>query len=416
MAQLGLEPRLARLLAAAQNRAEGELACDLAALLSERDLFAHGRERGADLELRLHALQGDAGGADRRRVQAIRQLAASLCRQLPKLKEGGESRSAAQLLSLAFPDRIALARGGRGRFLLANGRGAVLDEADALAAAPCLVVAQLDAGQREGRIWSALALSLDDLREAQAAHIQSHEELSWDTQRERVVAREVERLGALELSQRLVEVNDLDAAQQLLLAQLAARWPQGLTWSDEARRLQARLERMRALDPQGDWPAVDDECLRDGLADWLGPWLEGRLKLSQLAQLDLHDCLLGLIDWNQRQRLDAWLPSHFETPAGSCRAIDYTSDGDPQLAVPLQEMFGQAETPKLAEGRQALVLSLLNPAGRPVALTANLSSFWGDAYQQVRKELRGRYPKHDWPEDPTVASARRGTGRPRRKS
>jgi len=159
---------------------------------------------------------------------------------------------------------------------------------------------------------------------------------------------------------------------------------------------------------------VSDAALQADMAGWLGPWLGGRLRLAQLAELDLVACLQGLLDWQQQQQLDAWLPSHYTSPAGSRRRIDYLAEGPPRCAVPLQEVFGEADTPTLAGGRLPLVLELLNPAGRPIQVTADLANFWAGAYTEVRKELRGRYPKHDWPEDPAAATARRGTGRRRR--
>jgi ATP-dependent helicase HrpB len=424
MAGLGLEPRLARMLVSAQNQAEGQLLCDLAALLSERDpLQRPAVDRApADLALRLEALQElratgkTPAGSDKRGLAAVARLAASLRRRLGKLPEG-VPRSAGLLLSLAFPDRIARQRkgqGGPGRFLLANGRGAVLDEADGLAARPWLAVAALDAGRREGRIWSALAVAQEDLETGHAERLKVVDELVWDAQRETVVARQQRRLGALLLDERQSRPGDLPAAQAMLLQQLEQRWPEGLHWSPAARQLQARVSRMRALEPESEWPDLSDASLRAGLSVWLAPWLGDRMSLAALRELDLCRILLGELGWQAQQRLDEALPTHFETPAGSRRAIDYQADGPPRVAVPLQEMFGQRETPRLASGRVPLVLELLNPAQRPIQVTADLANFWQGAYGEVRKELRGRYPKHDWPEDPAATPARRGTGRPRR--
>lgn len=422
MAQLGLEPRLARLLLSAENRAEAECVADLAALLSERDPFrppALGRA-SSDLGLRLMALQDwRANGrvpplADKRRLEAVDRLAGSLRRQLGELP-AGEPREAALLLSLAFPDRIGRCReGGRGRFLLSNGRGALLDEADSLAGAPWLVIAALDAGQREGRIWSAMSLHPTDLEASHGAHVQDRDALCWDDDRQAVVARRSRHLGAILLSSRQTRPTDIAAAQTVLLAALVRRWPTGLNWSSAVQQWLARARRLRAFLTRDDWPDLSDEGLRDTLSDWLMPWLGQRLSLSALQDLDLGTILRGQLDWSQQQRLDAWFPTHFETPAGSQRVIDYLADGPPRVAVPLQEMFGQRATPRLAEGRVPLVLELLNPAQRPLQVTADLENFWRNAYVEVRKELRGRYPKHAWPEDPAVTPPRRGTGRPRR--
>jgi len=423
MAQLGLEPRLARLLLCAENRAEAELSADLAALLSERDLLRPPPSgRGpSDLGLRLLVLQDwRASGrvpvqADKHRLEAVDRLAGSLRRQLGKLP-AGDARDAGLLLSLAFPDRIARRReGGVGRFLLSNGRGALLDEADSLAGMDWLVVAALDAGQREGRIWSAMSLHPADLEAAHGAHVQQQDELVWDEARQAVVARCRRRLGAILLSEQQTRPADIAAAQQVLLAALARRWPAGLNWTPALQQWLARVRRIRALDPDGAWPDLSDAALRDTLAEWLGPWLDQRLSLSALGNIDLAAILRGRLDWSRQQRLDDWLPSHFETPAGSRRAIDYCGDGPPRVSVPLQEMFGQRDTPRLAAGRLSLVLELLNPAQRPIQVTADLENFWRNAYVEVRKELRGRYPRHDWPEDPALTPPRRGTGRPRRR-
>lgn len=422
MAGLGLEPRLARLLVSARNQAEGGLACDLAALLSERDPWRGSREHPApaDLAVRLQALQDwragnkPAPGLDAAGLRRVDRLAQALRRRLASLPSG-QPRAPGTLLAMAFPERIARRRdSGGGRFLLANGRGALLDAADRLASEEWLAVAALDAGQRDGRIWSALALGPDAVAADLGPHVEERDELVWDPRRGAVVGRRVRQLGAIVLQERQIQPPDGTAARQLLLQQLAKAWPDGLPWTAAARQFQARVMRMRELDPAGGWPDLSDPALRDGLADWLGPWLEQRSSLASLQGLDLLAILRSRLDWPAQQRLDAWLPSHFETPAGSRRPIDYAAEGPPRVAVPLQEMFGQRHTPSLAHGRLPLLLELLNPAQRPLQVTADLAHFWANAYREVRKELRGRYPKHDWPEDPAAAPARRGTGRARR--
>jgi ATP-dependent helicase HrpB len=346
-------------------------------------------------------------------VRAVLQLAGSLQRRLAVDAAGGP-REPGALLSLAFPDRIGRRRAqGRGRYLLANGRGAVMPEDDPLADSEWLVVASLDAGRREGRIWSALPISRAALEVVQAEHVIEEDQLAWDEGRQGVVARRVRRLGAITLAENVSSPQDQDAAQAVLLQELVRRWPEGLPWNAAAAQYRARIQRMAGLQPCA-WPDVSDTALQADMGAWLGPWLGGRLRLAQLADLDLVACLQGLLDWPQQQQLDAWLPSHYTSPAGSRRRIDYLAEGPPRCAVPLQEVFGQAASPKLAEGRVPLVLELLNPAGRPLQVTADLANFWAGAYNEVRKELRGRYPKHDWPEDPAAAPARRGTGRPRR--
>lgn len=421
MAGFAVEPRLARLLAAAANTREAQLAGDLAALLSERDLYAGRNGVGADLVLRLQALSDwregrKVKGAERPRLQVVMQLADVLRRQVNSAHTPGEARSAAALLSLAFPDRVARRRANaRGRYLLANGRGAVLDESDRLADSEWLVVAALDAGQREGRIWSAMEIAFDALLDAQTQHFVEYQDLFWDAQREGVMARSGQRLGAIVLSEKLAQPDDVAAAQQVLFDQLNRRWPDGLPWDERTRQFRLRVQRMAELQPGADWPDMRDQALKANMPGWLGPWLGDRLRLSRLSDLNLQECLQGLLNWEQQQQLEAWLPTHFTTPAGSRRRIDYQAEGAPRVAVPLQEVFGRSDTPLLAQGQVPLVLELLNPAGRPIQVTSDLANFWSGAYVEVRKELRGRYPKYDWPEDPGTASARRGTGRPRRR-
>lgn len=420
MAQLGQEPRLARLLSAARNRSEAQLAADLAVLLSERDLLDR-REAGVDLELRLEQLQrlrenaSLHAGVDRRRARHLLQLSESLQQRASSRDDHPTGcRDHGALLSLAFPDRIARQRSkGSGRFLLANGRGAILDQADPLARHEWIVVADLDAGQREGRIWSALAVSPQGLEEALGERLEERRECYWDGQRDAPVARQVRRLGALVLSEQRVAATG-DEMRGLLFEQLRARWPDGLRWDDPARQLQARIQHMRGLYPDREWPDVSDDHLKSDLAGWLNPWLNDRYGWSALGSLDLSQCLGGLLDWQQQQQLDRCLPGHYTSPAGSRRRIDYLAGGSPRVAVPLAEVFGEQASPTLAEGRLPLVLELLNPAGRPIQVTSDLANFWKGAYVDVRKELRGRYPKHDWPEDPGNARARRGTGRPKR--
>ncbi len=246
--------------------------------------------------------------------------------------------------------------------------------------------------------------------------IESLEEVSWDPAREAVIARREERLGALTLSSHPVPVSDRSQATELLARRIAGSLDQALRWTPEARQFQGRISLMRREEPDGGWPDLSDDWLDDNLPVWLGPWLEDKQSLAEVRALDLQAVLLALLDWPQRKRLDAQAPELLVTPAGNRRRLDYTSGESPVLAVPLQEMFGAAETPRVCGGRVPVMLHLLSPARRPVQVTRDLAGFWARGYAEVRKELRGRYPKHHWPEDPINAKPVAGGVKRRRQA
>jgi len=410
VADLGTQPRLGVLLVEGRARGVPVLAADLVALLEERDPF---RERGTmpstDLELRLHALaDGHAGGAARAGVEVgqLRRVERTARHWSRVLERRGEPRPAGPipgaggLLSLAYPDRIGRRRGTTGgRYLLASGRGAALPDGDPLANAELIVAPQLDAGQAEGRIHLAAALSAGELRALHAARIVTAEQVVWDGGRGMVRAEAVERLGALILAVRPLPAPDPAAVATALCSGLRAAGIGALDWTAAARQLQARVAFLRRHDPAGDWPDLGDDALRDGLEEWLGPWLAGMSRLEDLRRLDLLEILHGRLGWERRQRLDRLAPEYLEVPSGSRRRLDYAPD-PPVLAVKLQEMFGLADTPRVCEGRVPVMLHLLSPAQRPMQVTQDLAGFWARGYPEVRKELRGRYPKHPWPEDP----------------
>ncbi len=418
LAELPVHPRLGAMLLHA-TPAERRLAAELCALISEPDPWqaAPGSARPVDLGLRLIALQdlraGSAlpPGIDRQRLLAIdrvaRQLERFAQRQTQSLTPADQSlRSPGALLALAYPDRIAQRRAGAdGRYLLASGRGVVLPPDDPLAAHPYLVIPALDDQGRDGRIQLALPLTEGELRLQCADHIREQRELYWDETRAAVGARVLRRLGALVLEARPVALAATDDATGQLIAQIRARFAETLPWSAQSRQLQARVLLARRYDPQDNWPDLSDTALRDGLELWLGPWLTGKTRLADLRALDLTECLLGRLTWTQRQRLDRLCPARWHTPAGTSRPIDYTRGEPPILAIPLQELFGVTDPPSICEGRLPLLLHLLSPAQRPIQVTQDLAGFWARGYAEVRKELRGRYPKHHWPEDPTQASA-----------
>jgi len=408
LARLGLHPRLGHLLVCGGG---GVHAADIAALLSERDpwRFRQGEARPADLGLRLEALKALRAGeklpaqVDHGACRRIVKLSDRLRRQCRGLPRPEPVLSSAALLSLAYPERVARRRpGGDGRYLMASGKGAVLPRDDGLAAAEFLAVAQMDAGSREGRIWLAMALEETELRTVHGEHLKERLELAWDARAEMVRARRVLSLGAVELDAVEVPADDDAAVSRCLLQAVADRGLECLNWSGEARQYQARVNLARQLDGEGGWPDVGDEWLRANLEDWLAPWIEGMRSFRELRQIDLRALLSGMLSWDQRKRLDELLPPRWKLADGGTAAIDYLAS-PPVLAAPLQLMFGMKESPAVFHGRQPLVLHLLSPAGRPLQVTTDLSAFWAGAWEDVKKEMRGRYPKHHWPDDPANA-------------
>jgi ATP-dependent helicase HrpB len=424
MAALPVHPRLAAMLSRAPADAR-RLACDLAALIEERDpwIGGAGLPRPVDLAPRLAALadharqdRGERSGAgfDRRRLGAIERTAKQLGRLIGKVCDSAPAdvalpASADALLALAYPERIAQNRGRGGRFLLASGAGAVLPPDDALAASPYIVIADLDASSGDHRIRAALATDRATLERLFPDRIGEVERLDWDAERGAVVARRETTLDALILDATRAPTEDADAARALLLEAVGRDLGAALNWTAPARQFQARVALARRLEPEGDWPDLSDAALTDGLADWLAPWLDGKTRLADVRALDLVELLRAAVGWDAARRLDELAPLRLRTAAGAERPIDYTDGSDePVLKAPMQELFGAAETPAIWRGRQPLILHLLSPAGRPLQVTRDLAGFWRGAYAEVRKEMRGRYPKHHWPEDPSASPAVKG--------
>jgi ATP-dependent helicase HrpB len=386
----------------------GQLGAELAALLEERDLQGSGS--GADLHERLRLLRGERPprGLDPARLNAVRQAAKRLCRE-PWSQEVPGAVEVGRVLAQAYPDRIARRRSATApRYQLSNGKGAVLREDDALARQEWLVAADLDGKAREATIYRAAAVDLADLEQDLACHIEEGDEAQWDDKRGTIVARHVRKLGALVLAEKPLQQVAPELIQQGLLDAVRRKGLESLPWSDTARQWQARVQLLAAQFP-GDWPEVGDGNLLSELETWLGPFLAGMQRWSDLARLDLQQALNSLLDYPQQQQLDDLVPKTLGIPTGQKVTLDYTADNGPVLAAKLQALFGWTETPKVAGGRVPVVIHLLSPAQRPLAVTADLASFWVNAYPQVRKELRGRYPKHPWPEDPLTAQAQQGT-------
>jgi len=274
------------------------------------------------------------------------------------------------------------------------------------------VAAVLDAGEGEGVIQLAAPVSEAALRTALAAHIETRQRVAWDAIEEAVLARREERLGELTLDSRPLADADPEALRAAMLDGIRRLGLAALPWDDTVRALQARMLSMRAWFPEEDWPAVDDATLGARLEDWIGPYLNGVTRREHLARLDVGAMLKSALSWEQAQRLEEGAPSHLTVPSGSRLRLDYRPGESPVLAVKLQEMFGLADTPRVAFGAVPVTLHLLSPARRPIQVTQDLKGFWGRTYAEVKKELKGRYPKHPWPDDPWNATP---TARARRR-
>jgi ATP-dependent helicase HrpB len=411
MAALGIAPRLAHLVLRGAAMGMATLACEVAALLAERDILRRdAAEHDADLSTRLDALRrGDRVGVDAGRVHRVREEARALRRSLPhEAQDGEEDRSAlGSLVALAYPDRVAQRRPGEApRYLLRNGRGARLVSAQPLGRSTFLAVADLDGDPSESRIWLAAPLDEPALRAAAGAQVVTLREVHWDDATERVRAAEVERLGALVLKERPLRDVGPDDYRAALLDAVRQRGVAALHWRDADTHLRQRLA-FAARHIGAPYPEVSDAALLGRVDEWLGPALGAARRWSDLAALALGDALLALLPWAARERLDRIAPTHIPVPSGSRIRVEYTDVEHPVLAVKLQECFGLTETPRLADGRVPVTLHLLSPAGRPVQVTQDLASFWRHGYFEVRKDLKGRYPRHPWPDNPLEAQATR---------
>jgi len=394
LAALPLHPRLAHMLVRAGADAAG-----LAALLADRDPLA--RAAPVDLSLRLDALRESRGYAEhhlhpanRGAVERIRAEARRLARQAKDRPE--TTLSAAEMAALAYPDRIGLRRKGEApRFVLSGGKGAVMPEGDPMAGARLIVATDLDGDPREARIRQAIRISEAEIRALHADQIGWQDICEWDRRARRVKARQQERLGALVLDDRHWK----DAPQEALArAMLDGVRDLGLTWTDAARRFVARVALCRDSIP--DLSDMSEAALLDTAETWLLPYLTGVTTAQDWKRFDMLEALRARLTWDQMQALDSNAPAHFTTPLGRKIPIDYGTD-PPGITLRLQEMFGQVTHPVV--GGTPLRVTLLSPGGKPVQTTTDIPGFWASSYGDVRKEMRGRYPRHPWPEDPTAA-------------
>ncbi|MBH2940920.1 ATP-dependent helicase HrpB [Serratia marcescens] len=397
MAALGCEPRLAAMLVAgatlsADGRATAAL---LAALLEEPP-------RGGQMDIGYWLSRPQANW---------RQRAAQLAKRLPQRAGQVDVELAPRLLAQAFTDRIAQRRGQDGRYLLANGLGAAMNQDEALSRAPWLIVPSLLQGHNspDARILLALPVDIEALAAQLPAMVMQRTAVEWDEEKGTLRAWKRQQIGRLTLrAQPLAKPAD-EELQQALLDWVRAQGLAVLNWEGAAEQLRVRLQCAQAWLPEAEWPAMDEEPLLAALEQWLLPSLNGVRDLRGLKQVNIAEALSRLLDWQQKQRLDNALPTHYTVPTGSRLPIRYEAGKPPALAVRLQEVFGEQRSPMLAEGRIPVVLELLSPAHRPLQITGDLAAFWQGAYREVQKEMKGRYPKHVWPDDPATAVPTRRT-------
>ena len=396
---LPLPPRLARMVADAAAEGEGALAATIAALLTERGLGGD----DVDLRQRLDNFRRD-------RSQRAEEVRAMTKRWAETAGAGNSNRSgdhsAGSLLALAYPDRIAKSRGAGGAFLLANGRGGAVDPASPLAREPFLVVAELTGAAAASRIVLAAPVAFAEIEARFADQIEDRSEVSFDAGSASLRARRRRRLGALVLSEQTKVVAPDSESARLLAEGIAGLGIGKLPWSKAQLQLRDRVKFLRRA--EGDeWPDLSDAALTGTAAEWLAPFITGRTALSQIVADDLTAALDVLIPWNLRKRLEVEAPTHFTAPSGSHVPIDYEAEEGPKLAIRVQELFGLAVHPTIADGRVPLLIELLSPAHRPVQMTRDLPGFWRGSYRDVKSEMRGRYPRHPWPDDPLKAPATR---------
>jgi len=403
--ELPLPPRLARMVVDAAVAGEADLAAEIAVVLTERALGGN----DVDLGHRLDALRrdrskraNDARAMARRWAEIAKGNSSPVGRQCREQARGGEELSVGALLALAYPDRVAKNRGAGGAFLLANGRGANVDVASALARAPFLAVAEITGTAAQGRIVLAAPLTLAEIEAQFADRIESRDDIAFDGASASLRARRLRRLGAIALTEQPLTVTPDDASARLLAQGAARLGIERLPWTKPLRQWRDRVMFLRRA--EGDeWPDLSDAALAATAVDWLAPALAGKTALGELASDDLAHALQGLLPWTLRRRLDAEAPTHFTAPSGSAVPIDYEAQEGPKLAIRVQELFGLDRHPSIAAGRVPLVVELLSPAHRPVQVTRDLPGFWRGSYAAVKAEMKGRYPRHPWPDNPLSA-------------
>ncbi len=396
---LPLPPRLARMVVEAAGRDQGQLGAEIAIVLTERGLGGD----DADLKHRLDLFRRDRSA----RAEDARRMAGRWAQSahVPH-KGGGETLDVGLLLALAYPERIAKNRGERGSFVLANGRGASLDPASPLASETFLAVGAIAGHAARGRILLAAPISLAQIEAAFGRLIDTRVETTFDPASAALRARKVKRLAALTLTEQALPVTPEEDAARVLAQGIVGLGLQRLPWTKSLKQWRDRVMFLRHA--EGDeWPDLSDPALAGRYEDWLTPALSGKTALADLTPDELASALTALVPWPLRRRVEAEAPTHFEAPTGSRIPIDYEAEAGPTVSVRVQELFGLDRHPTIAGGRVPLVIALLSPAHRPVQVTRDLPGFWRGSYAAVAAEMKGRYPKHPWPENPLAAPATR---------
>jgi ATP-dependent helicase HrpB len=392
---LALPPRLARMIVDSHRAGEGEAAAEIAAIITERGLGGD----SVDLEHRRDQFRRDRSP----RASSARDLARRWASQVAASEKAGpqEDLSTGLMLAYAFPDRVARNR-GNGSFVLANGRGAAVEQTSSLARAPYIAIGEMTGTAASGRILLAAQITEGEIERHFAEHVETADEISFDRGAMALRARRKRVLHAITLSEATLAVSPSEDTARIFADGLIAAGLDRLPWSKAAKQWRDRVMFLRRAEV-GSWPDLSDDGLIARRDDWLVPALYDKIALKEISPGDLSDALMALLPWEMRARLDREAPTHFEAPTGSVLAIDYEAEQGPTIAVRLQELFGLNTHPSIAAGKVPLVLELLSPAQRPVQVTRDLPGFWRGSYAAVRSDLRGRYPRHPWPDDPSSA-------------
>ncbi|WP_315752319.1 MULTISPECIES: ATP-dependent helicase HrpB [unclassified Bradyrhizobium] len=396
---LALPPRLARMIVDAADHGAAAQAADIAAILTERGLGGD----SVDLEVRLDQFRRDRSP----RAQSARDLARRWAQQVSSAsaRAGDADISTGLMLAFAFPDRVARNR-GNGSFVLANGRGAAVDPASSLARVPYIAVGELTGTAASGRILLAAPLAIEDIERHFAAHIEARDEVSFDQNAMALRARRRRKLHAITMADAPVALTPSEETARIFAEGICAAGLDRLPWSKAAKQWRDRVTFLRRAEGES-WPDLSEAGLAERREDWLVPLLADKTSLKDISPGDVSDAVMALLPWDLRARLDREAPTHFEAPTGTMLAIDYEAEQGPTIAVRLQELFGLNVHPSIARGAVPLVLELLSPAQRPVQVTRDLPGFWRGSYAAVRTDLRGRYPRHPWPDDPAHAEPTR---------
>jgi ATP-dependent helicase HrpB len=413
MQEFPAHPRLAHMLLKARELGAGSLAAELAALLSDRDLLraGAGRERDSDIRTRLEALRRGAANVDRGALDRVRRAQRAFEQQLQSgvARRAGADVEPGVLLAFAYPDRIARRRAGAdARYQMSNGRGAVFPGAESLARQEFIVAVDLDDREREARIHLAAPLSKAELLEFFADHIHVADEQAWDDKAECVIARRATWLDELLIEEKPLNDAPRDTAKAAMLDGIRKLGLEALPWDDDIRDYLARIELLRTLGrPEYlEFPASDTAALDNDLA-WLEPFLDGVTRRAHLARVPLMDALRARLRYDQQRTLDEQMPTHITLPTGTRTRIAYRDPNAPIASMRMQEVFGLAATPRIGGGALPVTFELLSPGRTPLQVTRDLASFWKNAYVEVRKDMRGRYPRHYWPENPLEAEPTR---------